>query len=155
MDGEIMLYRAGPVSIYVRISTRFERRLSEWMVAAITMLWGAVLLLPSNTYDTSPVFTFIGSVVPEEALGAVMVFFGVLRLVGLFVNGARQDVTPWIRVVSAGVGFMVWSLICFSFVLSSVISTWLDIYPIIVIVELANVSRAAHDAGEYRANRPA
>ena len=150
-----MLYKAGPVSIYVRIRTRFDRRLSEWMVAAMTALWGTVLLLPGSTYDTSPVFAFTSYIVSENVLGSVMVFFGVLRLIGLFVNGARQDVTPWIRVVSAGVGFMVWSLICFSFALSGVVSTWLAIYPVIVLVELANVSRAAHDAGEYRAHRSA
>jgi hypothetical protein len=141
------------VSIYVRVKTRFDRRLSEWMMAVITALWGLVLIFPSDTYDTSTVFTFISHVVPEAVFGTFMMFFGVLRLLGLVINGARQDVTPWIRVVSAAVGFMIWGLVVFSFALSGVISTWLATYPIMVIVELANVSRAAHDAGEYRANR--
>lgn len=146
-----MLYKAGPVSIYVRIRTRFGTRISEWMISVITLLWGFVLLLPGESYATSPVFNFLRHVISEEALGGVMMFFGLLRLVGLVVNGARQDVTPWIRAVSAGAGFMIWTLICFSFALSSVISTWLAVYPVIALVEFINVSRAAHDAGEYRA----
>jgi uncharacterized membrane protein HdeD (DUF308 family) len=144
-----MLYRAGPMNIYVRIRTRFGTRVAEWMLAAVTALWGTVLLLPTDTYTTSPVFNFISHVISEPVLGAAMLFFGLLRIVGLFVNGARQDVTPWIRVVSASFGFLVWSLICFSFALSGVISTWAATYTVFAVTEVFNVYRAAHDAGAY------
>lgn len=139
------------MSLYVRIRTRFGYRIAEWAIAVQTALFGLVLLLPTSTYDTSTVFGFIRRLLPEEVLGGVMLFFGALRLIGLLINGARQDITPWIRVVSASVGVLVFLLLSFSFALSGVLSTWIAIYPIIAMVEILNVYRASHDAGEYRA----
>jgi hypothetical protein len=147
-----MLYRAGPVNIYVRIKTRFGLRLSEWMIAVQTLLFGIILLLPYDTFDASPVYSYARHIVSENVLGGVMVFFGVLRLVGLFVNGARQDVTPWIRVASAGVGFTVYTFLAWSFLLSGIPSGWLAFCVPIAVVEVVNVYRAAHDAGEYHAS---
>ena len=131
-----VLYRSGPVSIYVRMRTRFGLRISEWMIASQTFLYGAMLLLP---YDT----------ISEEALGGTLMFVGLLRLAGLFVNGARQDITPWIRAVSASVGFLLYSFLLFSFMLSGVPSGWIAFCIPILVVEVINVYRAAHDAGEY------
>jgi quinol-cytochrome oxidoreductase complex cytochrome b subunit len=147
-----MLYRAGPVNIYVRIKTRFGLRLSEWMIAVQTLLYGVILLLPYDTFDSSPVYSYARHIVSENVLGGVMAFFGVLRLVGLTVNGARQDITPWIRVVSAGAGFMLFSILLFSFALSGIPSGWIAICIPILVVEIINVYRAAHDVGEYGAH---
>lgn len=144
-----MLYRAGPVSIYVRVRARFGTRVAEWLLALVMALWGVSLLL-TNTYDTSPTFGYMRHLIPENVLGWTMVGFGLLGLVGLFINGARQDVTPWIRVARAAVGFMLFTLISFSFTLAGTLGVWVAIYPVFAIFEVANVLRAAHDAGEYR-----
>lgn len=75
---------------------------------------------------------------------------GILRLVGLIVNGARKEVTPQIRQISAGVGCVIWVGISYGFASSDVVSTWLAIYPLFALGELVNIHRAAHDEGEIR-----
>lgn len=136
----------GP-GIWIRIQHRFGPRMTEWLVAVQTALWGAVLLLPVETF-TGPAWEFFRGIMTEGQLGTAMLFFGLLRLGGLIVNGARKRVTPWIRVISAGFGFMAWVGISYSFAQSGVISTWIAIYPVIACVELLNIWRAAHDVGE-------
>ena len=79
-----------------------------------------------------------------------MFFVGILRIVGLVINGARKNVTPQIRQISAGIGCFIWAGITYGFYSSDVVSTWLAIYPLFAIGELVNIHRAAHDEGEIR-----
>lgn len=144
-----MLYRSGPVSVYVRVKARFGTRVAEWMLAVIALGWGASLLLP-GVYD-GRTFAYVSHLAPAGVCSAVMMFFGALRLIGLVINGARQDVTPWIRVVGASAGVMMFLLISFSFALSGTLGVWMAIYPTFVVFEVVNIVRAAHDAGEHRA----
>lgn len=134
-------------AVWIRIKHRFGPRMTEWLVALQTALWGLVLLLPAETF-ASPAWNMFSSIMSEESWGVLMLFLGLVRLGGLVVNGARKNITPWIRIVSAGFGFLIFVGISFSFTLSGVISTWIAIYPTIALVELANIYRAAHDAGE-------
>ncbi len=133
--------------LYIRLKHRFGPRLTEWLVAVQTALWGGVLLLPSETYQGLAWAAF-REVISENALGSIMLFLGVLRLAGLIVNGARKNVTPWIRVFSASVGFLIFVGISAGFAFAGIISTWIAIYPALAFVELINIYRAAHDAGE-------
>ena len=137
----------GP-GIWIRIQHRFRTRMTEWMLAAITAIWGGVLLLPGDAFN-QPAFTGFRDVFGrEEILGSCMMLLGVLRILGLIVNGARQNVTPHIRMVSAAIGCMIFSGICYCYMLSGIVSTWLAIYPPFVVVELVNIYRAARDVGE-------
>lgn len=138
----------GP-GIWIRIQHRFGPRVMEWFMAGHMILFGYVLLLPSQTFN-QPAFMSFREFVSEDFLGWAMGIVGVARIVGLVINGARKKVTPQIRVFSAGVGFMVWSGITYGFFSSDVISTWLAIYPLFAIGELVNVYRAAHDQGEAK-----
>ena len=124
------------------------RRGTEWMVATMTMLWGVALLLPGDAYATSKTFSFIALIASENTLGTIMLVLGIARLIGLIVNGARGDITPWVRLVSAGCGFLIFVGLSAAFALSGVVSTWIAIYPVIAAAELLNIYRAAHDAGE-------
>lgn len=144
-----MLYRTSPVNVYVRIRARFHERVAEWMLGAISAGWGAALLIP-GVYD-GPTFAYARHIMPAAVFGGVMLFFGVLRLIGLYINGARQDVTPWIRVAGAAVGFMLFSLVTFSFSLAGTLGVWVAVYPVFIVFEIVNILRAAHDAGEHRA----
>lgn len=137
---------AGGAALWIRIKHRFGPRLSEWFVAAVTLQWGIVLLLPPETL-AGPSWSVFRSLMPEVDWGAIMVILGLLRLGGLVVNGARKTVTPWIRVVSAGAGFVLWLGISLGIAFSGVISTGLAIYPAIAVLELVNIYRAAHDVG--------
>lgn len=136
--------------LWIRIQHRFQTRMTEWLLAVVTGLWGVVLLLPGETFR-QPAFAGFEAIFGNETfLGAVMVALGILRLVGLIINGARQNVTPHIRVVSAGIGCLIFVGICYCYMLSGIVSTWLAIYPPFAVCELTNVFRAAHDVGESK-----
>lgn len=132
--------------LWIRIQHRFGPRMSEWIIAWIMFVWGLVLLLPADTFE-GPNFEFFKAVMSEFHWGIAMAFIGLSRIGGLIVNGARRNVTPWIRVISALFGFMIWVGICVAFSLSGVVSTWIAIYPTFALVEIVNIYRAAHDAG--------
>lgn len=139
----------GP-GVWIRIRHRFHTRMTEWQLAVVTFLWGGVLLHPANTFE-QPAFAGFRELFKDEVLlGLVMVFLGLLRLGGLIVNGARQNVTPHIRVASAGIGCMIFLGVTWCYALSGIWSTWLAIYPVFAVIELTNVFRAAHDVGESR-----
>lgn len=140
----------GP-GIWIRIQHRFGARMPEWMLAAITALWGAVLFLPTDTFAQPAWAGFREIFISENFLGSIMVFLGLLRIGGLIVNGARKTVTPWIRVVSAAAGFMIFVGITCGYALSGVPSTWLAVYPVFALTEIVNIHRAARDAGESNA----
>lgn len=140
----------GP-GLWIRIQHRFGPRMTEWILAVITAMWGAVLLLPERTFD-QPAWSGFRIIFGDETLlGFIMLTLGFLRLGGLVVNGARKNVTPWIRVVSASLGFLLFVGITTGYALSGVVSTWLAVYPVFALVELLNIYRAAHDAGESNA----
>jgi len=142
---------AGP-GLWIRIQHRFGPRMTEWMLAAITAVWGVVLLLPGHTFDQPTWAGFKAIFQDEDMLGQLMLLLGVVRIVGLIINGARKTVTPWIRSVSASFGFLLFVGITYCYMLSGVVSTWLAIYPVFALVELVNIYRAAHDAGESHAS---
>lgn len=134
-----------------RVAERFGPRMSEWICATIMFLWGGVLLLPAATFDIDTFQYFAAIFGSENRLGTLMLLIGFMRLSGLIVNGARQQVTPAIRTISALVAFWVWLGITTCFALSGVVSTWLAIYPVLAITEIANMYRASVDAGKpYR-----
>lgn len=139
------------VGLWVRVRHRFGPRLTEWIWATIMVGVGIIFLLPSDTFALPSYAGFRQLFGAEEGIGTVMLFLGVLRLIGLIVNGARKDVTPWIRMISAGVGFMIWIGMTFAHSLSGVLGVWAVFYPMFALVELANIYRAAHDVGEGHA----
>lgn len=137
-------------ALWVRIKQRFGPRFMEWFIAWVTACWGGVLLLPVQTF-VAPQWVIFSAIGPEEWWGAIMLLLGITRIGALIVNGTRKEITPWIRVISAGCGFMIWVLITTIFALTGVISTWLAIYPSLAFAEIVNVIRAARDVGERNA----
>ncbi|MBW9113168.1 hypothetical protein JNB88_05835 [Rhizobium cauense] len=139
----------GP-GLWVRIQHRFGPRMMEWFLAGHTALWGYVLLMPVPLFDQPAWSTFRDIFRSEDLLGWLMVALGILRIIGLIVNGARKHVTPRIRQVSAAIGCLIWVGISYCYASSNVVSTWLAIYPLFAIGELVNIKRAAHDEREAR-----
>lgn len=137
----------GP-GIWIRIQHRFRTRQTEWLLAVITALWGLVILLTGDQFD-QPAFSYFRHVFGEaKYLGWGMLVLGLMRIAGLIVNGARKNVTPHIRMISAGLGCLIFAGVSYCFMHSGIVSTWLAIYPPFMLVELVNVYRAAHDVGE-------
>ena len=139
---------SGP-GIWIRVKERFGPRMPEWFLAGHMLLFGYVLLLPTHTFD-QPSFTFFARWISEDVLGWLMLAVGCLRIIGLVINGARRQVTPQIRQVSAAIGCLIWAGISYGFASSDVVSTWFAIYPLFVVGELVNIYRAAHGQGEAR-----
>lgn len=139
----------GP-GIWIRIQHRFGPRMMEWFMAGHMILFGFVLLMPTQTFN-QPAWKVLREFFPsEDILGWIMFWAGILRIIGLIINGARKNVTPQIRQVSAAIGCIIWAGITFGFYSSDVVSTWLAIYPLFAVGELVNIHRAAHDEGEIR-----
>lgn len=136
--------------IWIRIQHRFGARMMEWFYAGHTLLFGLVLLLFIGVFD-QPAWRGFEAVITQANLGLIMAFLGIARIGGLIVNGARKELTPWIRVFSAACGFLLFIAITLGYAASGVVSTWLAIYPMFAIGELVNMYRAAHDAGESNA----
>jgi hypothetical protein len=137
----------GP-GIWIRIQHRFRTRMTEWLLAVITALWGLVILLPGEAFDQPAFSGFRAIFGNEEILGSGMVILGLLRIGGLIVNGARKNVTPHIRMFSAGCGCLIFFGISYCYMLSGIVAPWIAIYPPFVLCELVNAYRAAHDVGE-------
>lgn len=138
----------GSPGLWIRIQHRFGPRMMEWFMAGHTAVWGWVLLLPDRIFDQPAWSGFRQIFQNEDMLGWIMVILGFLRLAGLVVNGARKDVTPHIRQISAGIGCIIWVGITYGYASSNIVSTWLAIYPLFAVGELVNIHRAARDQGE-------
>lgn len=143
----------GP-GLWIRIRRRFGPRLSEWMFSAITIGWGLIMLWPGDTFELAAYAGFKALFGSDTNVGALMFVLGLARLGGLIVNGARKDVTPWIRLVSAFIGAMVWVGCGFAQSLAGVLGVWAVFYPAFAVWELINMHRAATDAGESYAGNP-
>lgn len=143
-----MLEKPGSGGVWIRIQHRFGPRQMEWFMAGIVAAMGLVLLLPAETYDNGPSWGLFRAAIPEVYLGLILFVAGVARITGLIINGSRREITPWIRVGSASVGFLIWIGITTGFFLGGEIGTWLAIYPSFAVAEIINIVRSARDAGE-------
>ncbi len=139
------------MSVWVRVQHRFGPRLPEWMLATIAAGWGGVMLLPARTFDQPSYQGFRALFGSEEGLGALMLLVGLICIGGLIVNGARKRVTPWIRVSTAAVRFLVWIGLFAAHALGGIVGVWLVLYPVFAATELVNIYRAARDGGESNA----
>lgn len=140
--------------IIFRIAHRFQQRFVEWVASFQLMLMGMVLLHPSDTFALSQTYVVMRKMASEEYWGLFLFYVGFFRIVGLIVNGARQDVTPWIRAIGAGVGFMVFGAIAYGFVAPWFIglppSLGIAIFPPLMAAELVSLFYSVKDAKAYR-----
>lgn len=134
------------MSLYLQLRHRFHSRRTEWTAAFQSVIWGLVLLGPTDTFAGSAAFAVFREHIDENLLGWAMLTFGVARLGGLFINGARKQITPWIRVATAVIGCGVFTFISLSFAASGVWSTWLAAWPVLAFTELLNIHSAMRDA---------
>lgn len=143
--------------IFLRVAHRFRQRNIEWLAACQIAGWGAVLLRDGDTFGSSPTYVQLAEMGTEDHWGYFMLFAGVGRLLGLVVNGARQDVTPWIRAVGAIFGFFIFGIISMGVITAwyngSAPSTGFAIYPPAMVAELVALYYSLKDAKAYRDGR--
>jgi uncharacterized membrane protein HdeD (DUF308 family) len=131
---------------FLRIQHRFASRRGEWMAAAQSVIWGVVMLAPGDMFSTSPAFRIMAGYISEDTLGWIMLVVGILRIVGLVINGSRKDVTPWIRVTSALLGCGTFTFISLAFAASGYFGVWVAAWPFVAFTELFNIHSALRDA---------
>lgn len=135
-------------ALIVKFGYKFRLRRSEWIAGVQCLLWGIVLLLPTSTFDNGHAYDVIRAwpFVTETSLGGLMLAVGAARIGGLFVNGARKTVTPWVRLGSALVGAGIFTAITLGFAASGVIGTWIAAWPVLAVTEYFNIYDTARDA---------
>ncbi len=140
------------VPIWLRFQHRFKQRATEWLSSAQLLWLGIVLIISNSLIDRFSFSTVRDIVVNETVWGLLLILLGLLRLTGLAVNGARIKVTPWIRLLGAGIGFLVFTLITMGFAVTVPFGTWSAAWPVFAVMELINVFRAAQDTRELKVN---
>jgi len=99
-----------------------ETRPLEIAVAVQSIFWGAILLMPSNTFGTSQVFSVMAAVTSESIWGGIALTIGVAQLVLAHIN--KRDLRGYIAVAS----LLFWGFIDTAFWLSGSPSTGSAVY---------------------------
>lgn len=126
------------------LRTAFRERQSEWAFASMLLLWGAVLLAPTDIFD-GRAYMGLRQIMSEDRWGVLMLIGGALRLLILAGNGAWRPLY-YFRAWMSGTTAVVWMMIGLGFWWSGSMGTWLAIYPVLILFEMLNVFRAAADA---------
>lgn len=127
-----------------RLREAFDARVAEWLLATVLFMWGAVLLLPNNTFG-SQAFAALRMMASEQTWAWAAIIGGSVRLFALAINGAWRPmhyVRAWMSVST----FWIWSLISLGFLTSGVVGTGLAVYPVFAVFEIVNLMRSARDA---------
>lgn len=133
--------------IFLRIRERARERLSEWFCACNMTQFGATLYHPSSTFNSPAyeAFAWFG----EEMTGLVIGSLGVAWIIGLIVNGARQQVTSTIRMFCAFIGALVYGMLgigfLWSYAINGVLSTGIGNYFLISVLVLYSLYWIAVD----------
>ncbi len=131
-----------------RTRSKYRARRGEWISAARSILFGVALLLPgsADVYNTNVVFSALRVYTDASTLGYIMIVLGLLRVAALVINGARKNVTPWIRVFTGLLGFGAFTFVSLALAASGIWSIWIAAWPLAAIGELYNIHDAMRDA---------
>lgn len=82
-------------------------RSTEWLLSFCLLLWGWVVLDPTNRYFDMPIYVVMSRVASETQWGIAALTLAVFRLCALYINGWWRR-TPLIRCAGAIAGLMMW-----------------------------------------------
>ena len=142
-------------TVILRVKHKFRQRLVEWAGAFEIGLLGLILMHSGSTFGNSTNWLLMESIATEETWSYTLFWVGTIRLAGLWINGAMEAVTPWIRTAGAFSGLFV-----FGSILSSMIYAWIWLgvppstglapYGVGFVMEIASIILAVADARIYR-----
>jgi hypothetical protein len=128
------------LSARLRYWLTIETAALELWAAVDSLLLGLFLMLPVRTFESSPTFTFMGEVAPEETWGVVMVAAGCLQIAGL--NGVNHR----LREIMALALAIIWAIWAIGLISSNAASTGTITYPMLTLAMMwsytSNVVRA-------------
>ncbi|WP_406858470.1 hypothetical protein ABEG18_12920 [Alsobacter sp. KACC 23698] len=137
------------------VTQHFTARRSEWFMAVGLTGWGCVVTKPSAIFASSPAYTRMAEMAPEQIWGWGAFAIGFLRLLALIVNGTFPNtlyatVSPYVRGIAAYASCFVWASICIGLLSSPIDTPGAPIYLILFGLDFANGYSAMHDAGRAR-----
>jgi hypothetical protein len=133
------------------VKKHFRIRVSEWALATATLLWGSILLGPSDTFGSSKAYTAMASLAGENIWGMGAVIIGGLRLTALLINGSFGETwygtfSPHIRAICSFANCFLWFEIIIGLMGSNIIVLGFAIYPVMLFLDIWNVMQATTDA---------
>ena len=130
----------------IRRAVRYgQTRWAEIWNSLIAVGVGLILLGPTETFS-APSYRVISSVIEEKTAGGLCVFFGLVRLAALWINGRRGRETSIIRTFGCLGGFFFWLSVAAGMLLAMPpLSTGVAVYGILALSELHASGRAAGD----------
>lgn len=130
--------------IFLRFPSHFPVRATEWMLAAMKVSFGFVLLLPNPTFS-NPYMAGLAHVADQRTWGSIAFIFGVVHLTALWINGTKQKSPHW-RAACSLVGVLFWFQVCLGIYGTLMINTGMAVYPWLVIFSIRNVWVSMTDA---------
>lgn len=134
--------------------SHFQNRLFEWM-AAFMMIGISVVLMSSPNSIAFGTFKYIVDIgVSQGAIAVILLVFGLLRFVALYVNGYWQPIGPRLRAGCALVAAIFWSQMLAALLLHSsdtqALSMAVPIYLFLTTGEIISCYRAAIDVRQHQ-----
>lgn len=138
--------------MWIEMKRHFEARSSEWLNAAILLLWGSYVVLHPGLFDgpLSNGFAGMEYLASQEVWGLSAFTAGCIRIFALFVNG-RWGLTPVIRIVTSFMSILVWFWIAVGIYLAGTPAPGIIIYLGLMVSDIHSAFRAAGDAYQARA----
>lgn len=146
------------IRIVTGISSHFESRFSEWVMAATATFWGWTVAQPGTAWTNEAAWAGMLRLRAEDDWGLLCMIAGGLWLTALAVNGTFADtlyarISPWVRGFMAAGSAIVWFQVVLS--VSAVQTSGSGIYPLPLVLSLWCVRNAWRDVGEERRARHA
>jgi len=139
------------VGIWMRITHRFGPRRSEWLASILSYGFGTQLILTPDIME-GPQWVLFKSIMSPASWGTFLALNGAICLAALFVNGARPNITPKIRMVASALRLFIWAGMWLVFAFGGYIGLWITLYTALFAFEWSNLIEASKDTGQAYAN---
>jgi hypothetical protein len=133
------------MTVHVSFRKSLPFRIPEWVMAAMMLLWGWMVLTNPTMFAANPSFNGMAAILPQEGWGSAATLLGVAGLIGLGINGFWVA-TPFIRAASSFGRAFLWLQIEFGLMAAGQATTGTAIYIGLVLLEGWNIYRAMGDA---------
>jgi hypothetical protein len=140
-----------PTRLYLGITDHFPARRSEWVLAAIMVGWGWLLIRPEAVFAGNPAWRQMAALMDESTWGWLAISIGAFRLLALVINGTFARTwygrwSPHVRAFASFLACFLWFQIAFGLWASDAATTGLAIYPGLLVLDAMNIVAASKDA---------
>lgn len=138
-EGKIHMLLVREAVVYASV------RKMEWIIAAMMVHMGYLLIQPVRTFSNSTVFDIVSQYLTEQQWAVLFLLFGSVRLVVLFLNGVYIRQSAEVRIALSGISFLILSVWVWGFDALPIVSIGSAVFKWLAIGELANVWQASAD----------